>query len=39
MELLRHLGVDRSRAYEINAAGQVVGYTVDPDTYLAQAVF
>ncbi|MBT2988856.1 MAG: hypothetical protein KUF82_20415 [Candidatus Thiodiazotropha sp. (ex Ctena orbiculata)] len=37
MEILPHLGIDRSRAYGINDAGQVVGGVVDPDTHLQQA--
>lgn len=32
MEILPHLGIDRSRAYGINNAGQVVGNVTDPDT-------
>jgi probable HAF family extracellular repeat protein len=39
MELLPHLGINRSRAYGINAAGQVVGNVVNPDTHLEQAAF
>jgi probable HAF family extracellular repeat protein len=37
MQLLPHLGIDRSRAYGINNTGQIVGSVVDPDTYLIQA--
>ncbi|MCM8855031.1 MAG: hypothetical protein LC541_05360 [Candidatus Thiodiazotropha sp.] len=36
MEILPHLGIDRSRAYGINSAGQVVGNVVDPDTHMQQ---
>jgi uncharacterized membrane protein len=37
MEILPHLGINRSRAYGINHTGQVVGCVVNPDTYQQQA--
>jgi probable HAF family extracellular repeat protein len=37
MEILPHLGVDRSRAYGINNSGQVVGSVYDPDARVQNA--
>ncbi len=37
MEILPHLGINRSRAYGINNAGQVVGNVFDPDSHEEQA--